>query len=84
VLDPSLLVLFSATNLQSSTMWGSVHVTHLSPHILSPHHYIGHKLDNIMAQKCSNFITASVTNEAAQCLHMDNGVSVDMLRWMLW
>src|SRR5665811_6249 len=33
--------------------------------ILSPHHYIGHKLDNIMAQKCSNFITASVTNEAA-------------------
>jgi hypothetical protein len=38
-----------------------VHVTHLSPHILSPHHHIGHKLDNIMAQKCSNFITASIS-----------------------
>jgi hypothetical protein len=50
------------------------------PHILSPHHYIGHERYHLYyGIDVVNFITVSATNDTTQWVHIDNGVSVDVL-----
>jgi hypothetical protein len=50
------------------------------PHILSPYYYTGHERYHLYyGINIANFITVSATNDTTQCVHIDNGVSVDVL-----